>query len=310
MAELKNEFSWSKSREDCFHRCPRQYFFTYYGSWGGWDKRAPERTRAIYIYKQLQSRQQWIGATVHNCLRWVLATLRKKGAAPEEETALGNMAKRLQVDFQDSGEGLYWENPKDHCALLEHEYEDLEVSDEEWQQLTEKALHCVSAFYQSDVLKNLSALPGDHWLELEDLASFDVNGIKAWVQLDCAHRDGAGARIYDWKTGKADTAATREQLALYTLYAASRWKLAPEAIAAMEFNLATGETFEHHAAPADLDAARARVAESAAAMKALLDDPAGNVAREESFAMTDNERTCRHCNYRRVCPKFAASPNG
>ena len=111
MPDLKNEFSWSKSREDCFRRCPRQYFFTYYGSWGGWDKRAPERTRAIYIYKQLQSRQQWIGATVHNCLRWVLATLRNKGAVPQEETALGNMAKRLQLDFQDSGEGLYWENP-------------------------------------------------------------------------------------------------------------------------------------------------------------------------------------------------------
>ena len=304
MAELKNEFSWSKSREDCFRRCPRQYFFTYYGSWGGWDKRAPERTRAIYIYKQLQSRQQWIGATVHNCLRWVLATLRAKGAVPEEEKALGNMAKRLQVDFQDSGEGLYWENPKDHCALLEHEYEDLEVDDEEWQQLTEKALRCVSSFYHSDVLKTLAALPRDHWLELEDLASFDVDGIKAWVQLDCAHRDGAGARIYDWKTGKADTAATRDQLALYTLYAAKKWSLTPDAIAAKEFNLATGETFEHHASPADLDGARAHVAESATAMKALLDDPATNAAREEAFAMTDNERTCLHCNYRRVCPKF------
>ena len=40
------------------------------------------------------------------------------------------------------------------------------------------------------------------------------------------------------------------------------------------------------------------------AMKALLDDPATNAAREEKFAMTDNERTCRHCNFRRVCPKF------
>ena len=51
MTELTNEFSWSKSRDEIFQTCPRQYYFNYYGYWGGWQKDAPERIRQIYLLK-------------------------------------------------------------------------------------------------------------------------------------------------------------------------------------------------------------------------------------------------------------------
>lgn len=310
MAELKNEFSWSKSRAQCFEECPRQYYYRYYGSWGGWDSRADARTRTLYILKQLQSRQQWIGDVVHRCLHWVLATLRKSGAPPPEATALRHLVKRLDVDFQNSGEGLYWEKPKESCALLEHEYEDLDVSEEQWQEVFAKAAHCVHTFYESPVLAELAALPADRWLDLEELSSVSLDGVKVWVQLDFAHRDATGACIYDWKTGKADQQATREQLALYALYGAGRWKVQAADIRAVELNLATGERFEHRAEPADLETVRVRVAASAAAMKGLLEDAARNTAAEERFALTESDRPCRRCGFRRLCPRFAeaASP--
>jgi hypothetical protein len=49
MTELKNEFSWSKTRDEVFKNCPRQYWFAYYGYWNGWLENAPERTRQIHI---------------------------------------------------------------------------------------------------------------------------------------------------------------------------------------------------------------------------------------------------------------------
>lgn len=305
MADLKNEFSWSKSRAQCFEECPRQYWFRYYGSWGGWSPRADARTRAIYVLKQLQSRQMWVGDTVHKCLKWVLDTLRRTGEAPSEEVALRNTMKRLDVDFQNSGEGLYWDKPKDSCALIEHEYDELDVSEEVWKETFEKAAHCIHVFYGSDTFAEIRRLSKDQWLELEDLASVDVDGIKVWVQLDFARRDGDGARIYDWKTGRADQPATRDQLAVYALYGSGRWKLPPEGIACGELNLNTGELFQHRLEPGDIETARSRVAESAAAMRALLDDAEGNVASEDRFALTDNERLCRRCGFRRVCPRFA-----
>ena len=31
MTEIRNEFSWSKSRHENFQTCPRQYYLNYYG---------------------------------------------------------------------------------------------------------------------------------------------------------------------------------------------------------------------------------------------------------------------------------------
>jgi hypothetical protein len=52
MTELKNELSWSKTRDEIFRTCPRQYWFAYYGYWNGWHENAPERTRQIYILRK------------------------------------------------------------------------------------------------------------------------------------------------------------------------------------------------------------------------------------------------------------------
>ena len=41
MADLVNEFSWSRSRDHTFQDCRRKYFYHYYGAWGGWDASAP-----------------------------------------------------------------------------------------------------------------------------------------------------------------------------------------------------------------------------------------------------------------------------
>ncbi len=298
MAELKNDFSWSKSREETFRRCPRQYWFHYYGSWGGWDRRAPERTRTIYVLKQLESRQTWMGSTVHNCLRWVLNTWRQTGTPPAEEVTLAHLAKRLQSDYQNSGEGLYWDDPKKFTGLLEHEYDDRDVAEEIWRAVFEKAVACVSAFYHGEVFSHLQTVPRVDWLEIEDLQSFQLDGYKIWVQLDFAHRNGDGVVIYDWKTGRADATATREQLASYIFYAVEKWKAAPEHVLAREFNLAHQSLHESRLSLGELAATREAIKAAAMEMEKLHGAP------EDHFPYTDNERDCAHCNFTRVCPKF------
>jgi hypothetical protein len=303
MGELRNEFSWSKSRHDCFRACRRMYYFHYYGSWGGWDRRADPRTRTLYVLKQLQTRQQWRGQTVHKCLRWVLDTLRKGGEPPAEETALQATLRRMNVDFQASGEGLYWDEPKDHCALREHEYEE-EIADDVWQQLIQETAAMVSTFYQSEVFGKIRQAPREAWLELEELSSFLLAGVKVYVQLDFALREDDAIAIYDWKTGQADSASTREQLGGYILYANGRWAAPAENLVAREFNLARNEVFESRLDPGRLDEVRANIAGSAAEMKSLLDDPETNQASEPRFDLAEDEKPCRRCNFRRVCPRF------
>jgi CRISPR/Cas system-associated exonuclease Cas4 (RecB family) len=306
MGELKNEFSWSKSRAEMFEACPRQYYYHYYGSWGGWDAKADPKARTLYVLKQLMTRQQWLGSTVHNCLRWILTEIREKKVAPPEEKALHALGRRLQLDFRASGEGEYWENPKKARGLLEHEYDDLEVGDDVWSTLFEKALAMVANFYRSDIFQTLQHLAPDDWLEIEKLGSLNVDGVNVWVQIDCAFKACDDIQIVDWKTGKAEAEATRAQLMLYAMYAMNRWAAPAERIKTAEFNLTYGAWAAHRFTAEDFEALRTRITESASAMRALLDDPVQNIASEERFALAPSEKPCRQCPFRRVCPRWAA----
>jgi len=77
MTEIRNEFSWSKSRDEIFQTCPRQYYFNYYGYWGGWEKGSPERIRQIYLLKNLKNRFMWTGEKVHDCIKHTLKNLQR-----------------------------------------------------------------------------------------------------------------------------------------------------------------------------------------------------------------------------------------
>jgi hypothetical protein len=59
-----------------------------------------------------------------------------------------------------------------------------------------------------------------------------------------------------------------------------------------------------------IEHARSFVARSARDMKALLLDPAQNVARLEDFPMIDRPQVCRRCNFRRLCFPRAGEASG
>ena len=304
MAELKNEFSWSKSRDDAFRRCPRQYYYAYYGFWGGWEKRADPRVRTLYVLKNLVGRAMWAGQVVHKCIHWILDTLRRDGAAPALEDAVRNTLRRMNKDFQDSGEGLYWDDPKRIVGLREHEYEE-DVDDDEWQRVMEHAANCVTRFYESEVFSLLSKDSTDRWLALESLSSFRLEDVKVYVQPDFARKTDDGLTIYDWKTGKADKPSTREQLACYAFYATKQWSAAPTDVTTAELNLGTGTLIERKMTADDLKAAETTIRDSIQGMRALLDDVPTNLATEDHFPLATDEKPCRLCNFRCLCPRFA-----
>src|SRR5512146_2297450 len=76
MADLQNEFSWSKSRHEKFVECRRAYYYAYYGSWGGWEAAPGSPVRELYVLKKLSSRWQWAGSVVHDALKQMLSRAR------------------------------------------------------------------------------------------------------------------------------------------------------------------------------------------------------------------------------------------
>jgi len=300
VAELKNEFAWSKSRDDTLKTCPRQYYYQYYGSWGGWEATAPERIRQLYVLKQLKTRPMWAGERVHSCIERSLNNLRRGIALLSPDKAAEVTLAQMREDYRSSQQGTYWKRPKS-CALFEHEY-GVPVPREDWQRTAEDVRTCLHTFYTSEVFADLRAVPRDNWLQVEELDKFELDGVRIWAKIDCSHREGAAARIWDWKTGRSLAEASTLQLVCYSLHAHAKWGTAIENVLPAEFYLLVNRIQRYQVKAGDVEDARAYIHASVADMRSLLADVAANEPLAEgAFQKTDDARSCLRCNFIGPC---------
>ncbi len=300
MAELKNEFAWSQSRDDTLKKCPRQYYFQYYGSWGGWEATAPERTRQLYVLKQLRTRAMWAGERVHACIERSLNNVRRGIAVLSPDKIAEVTLSQMREDYRSSQQGNYWKKPKS-CALFEHEYS-LPVPRQEWQKTADDVRTCLHTFYTSELFAELRAVPRDAWLQVEELDKFDLDGIRVWAKIDCSFRQGAKVRIYDWKTGRSLAEASTLQLVCYCLHAQAKWGAAIENVVPAEFYLLVNRIQHYQVKSGDVEDARRYIRGSVADMHSLLADVAANEPLAEgAFEKTSNTASCLRCNFIGPC---------
>jgi hypothetical protein len=303
MSELKNEFTWSTKRGNVFEECRRRYWFEYYGGWGGWSPRADDRTRSIYVLKQLKGRQAWAGEHVHQAVADALHLIHAGLPADPEELA-GEVVRRMRAQFRESRDREYWSRPKKACGLVEHEF-DIPVSDAEWGALADHARACLMNFFASPVLAELRALDRANWLQVEEMERFQLEGVPVWVKMDLAYRAADGRlRIVDWKTGKLDPHPDPIQLTCYAIYASEKWKVEPERIETAVVNLGANESIVRQVDAALIATVRGRIRVSIEGMTKMLEGPREENAPlpESAFAVTDSTGVCRRCPFRKVCP--------
>jgi PD-(D/E)XK nuclease superfamily protein len=309
MADLSNEFSWSKSRHEKFADCRRAYFFTYYGSWGGWEAPAGSGVRELYVLKKLSSRWQWAGSVVHGALKQVLSRARVAGDLVPLDRVLARTRSRARAEWAGSREKSYWREASRIVGLLEHEYGE-PVADGDWKRLYEQVVEgSLRAFYGSAVLEEILATPRQDWLVVDELDAWDFEGTKIWVAVDFAYRGKDGrVHILDWKTGK-ERGVDHVQVGTYALYARQKWAVPDGGVAGGLVYLVGngapgGERVTVSADPATLEACRAEMRASIAGMKSALEDPARNLAREDAFPRQDDRESCRRCPFRRPCGRM------
>jgi hypothetical protein len=304
---VANEFSWSVSRHDTFQTCRRRYFYSYYAS-----QDDPE----IHRLKKLSALPLWAGSVVHETIEEILKT---RDALPSEaeQQAIVHAAvhSRLVSDWRQSEAGLPREmGPGGEPGplpfrLFEHEYA-TPVEAEDKKIVVGTVMRSLRNFFKSPVLAEALAVGRAQWLTVEDLVSFDVAGVPVFLRMDLAFRDAQGrVVIVDWKTGRGEGRFNEVQLAGYALYAARQgWVASPEEIQTELAYLTFPRYVRRKVDARKLDHARAFIEKSASRMKALLSDPALNLARRDAFEMIDRPSVCRRCNFRRLCfpPAVAA----
>jgi hypothetical protein len=300
MSEVRNEFSWSKSRNEIFQTCPRQYYFNYYAYWGGWEKEAPERTRQIYLLKNLKNRFMWSGEKVHDCVKHTLKNLQRGISVLNPDDIVSITLDKMRDEFRSSRERRYRRYPKT-CALFEHEYE-VDLSDDKWKKVAEDVERCVRNFYNSETFTMLKELPKENWLEIEDFSFFYLDGKKIWAVIDCSFRTEDGITIIDWKTGRTTTGDVSLQLSCYAMYGREKWGVKPENMRLIEYNLLSDQKAEFVVTEGEILNTRTYIKGSIADMQSLLVDVENNEPKDEAFfKKVEDDKIRDRCNFRKVC---------
>jgi hypothetical protein len=309
---IDNRFCWSKSRAETFQYCLRKYWWSYYGSWNGWEPQASPKAREAWLLKTLHSRWSWVGQVVHTFIERMLKHL-EMGGPEQGALGLGNGAldvaaevsaitQTMRSQFRESRDGCYRADPKRYVGLLEHEYAD-PVTGDEWRELHRRAVDSVERFLGSSVFARIRESSPTTWLGIERLDSFDFDGVPVWVALDFGLKTPSGAEVYDWKTGEERPETDRLQMLCYALYLEARERVPPGAVVCHVVNVRTGVERDWTPSPADLEEARGEMRRSIAEMRRRLRDDGDNVADMLAFPMTEDVTKCVTCAFRRLCAR-------
>ncbi len=300
MVEFKNEFSWSKSRDNIFKECNRKYFFNYYGYWNGWHSESEDRVKRIYYLKKLKTKELWVGTLVHEVIEFVL----KKFRVSEIITlghALAILEKKAESDFNISKLKEYTGFMSKAHKFFEDEY-GIEISADDKKKLLRKARLCVTNFFNSDIFMEIRRTKLEDWVTLEDFLSFDFQGTKIYLSIDFAMKVGDKIILFDWKTGEERLASFDLQLTLYSLYVIKKFGISTDKIETRIFNLTIDKIDNFIIDDEKIDEIKRYMQESISKMKKLLRDDSNNEAKEEDFEKNEGFR-CSRCNFKKVCDK-------
>lgn len=304
MADFKNEFSWSYSRDNLFKECKREYYYNYYGSWGGWEKnKADDITRTLYVLKNLQNRWQWKGSAVHDEIERILKELVSTGKAPTLDKSKARVTEIMRNDFRSSRDGLYWNKNgslRNEPGLYEHEYKP-QIPDQIWKRNYDEVILCLENFYESSLIEEISGLPKEVVCSIESMtgAYFSFNTALYYVKLDLAYSIEDTIKIYDWKTGSGE--ADDLQFLIYALYALEELDFDLDKISVTELNLFENYTKIHTFTPEQVDYATNYINNSIESMKGYLSNAEENEALMSNFPRTEDRKICELCKFQKIC---------
>lgn len=299
--------NWSFSRRGLLERCPRQYYYSYYGASDRFATDEPMkpmlmRLRAmdsiplrlgslahLTISTFLKHRQAGARADMPGLTRWAVGLLYKDAEYSEadpdgQNPPPGRYPPRLLREF----------NARDPQARQA-------VSDAA--EALRKALNTFAGAQKLGVFRTEGAKPG---ALVEYPFRISILGALVSGRVDLAFRRDGSWHIVDWKTGAADAGSDDSlQLAVYALWArdsvSSGFEPATCRIEVMKCFLGSGSIVRFDVSEAVLDRARVRIAQD---MERILEaHPYGVAANASAFSPCLQPRVCRQCSFQSVCPE-------
>lgn len=294
-------FLWSWSRHRQLERCPRAYWYNYYGARGGWRADAPPEVQEIHRLKKLAGRSQWLGQLVHEAVATVLRGIVWR--RPEDEGALRTRLLADAARAVDIARGRAPEPPGGPpVGFVEVEHGE-DPGDEVWDATLADLAARFDDLMVHPVLRRLRAVP-DRIVEVDRLRKVRLDGFRLYVAPDVLVADGHGGRvIVDWKTGRShDPELVAQQMAVYAWWVHHDDGIPIDRIKGLQANVPGAEHLTVCFEPRHLELTKQTVAESVARMQALLVAPDRDEAVAEAFEpLEPGAEACQSCRFRGPC---------
>lgn len=295
---LKDNLSWSLSRQSVFEECKRKYYYTYYGYWNGWRSDADPEVRKTYILKNMTNLKMFSGDVVHRVIEEVLRSLRY-GKTMELESAKERARKLLNQGWKQSKARRWTVDPKRNVNLFEHYYK-MVVTDEQIDKIRENVTLCLANFFGSEIFRELQSSDPRTWVKFDSMESFDLDGIKVFAVPDFAFEKDGRVRLFDWKSGNLHSSHEMQM----NCYALLMERKLSRPLPSLDFNifyLKSGDVVEITVTENDRKQMIHLIKSSFRDMISLLEDSSNNLARIDAFPMTDQARRCEMCFFRELC---------
>lgn len=300
-------FSWSTGRLKMLENCERRYYHYYYASHNGWLWNADDVQKETYLLKKLTNRYSLSGDIVHRTIKECIeSTIKNKYRVLSSDMSKEYTQKALD-DFNmhltmSKQYGPKWNTKIKGFQMMQEFYYNEDFDEKQQAYITDNITKCVSNFFMSETLKELSSnnveiIENDE----TELSSFNHSGITVYAKLDLFYKINNKYIIVDWKTGKEDE-SDYIQLLLYTKYATEKYGIDINDIVCRVEYLKTNTVKEFTFTEEDIEQTNYVILGSVSSMMELLDNPELNKAKSvENFSKCNDQEKCKNCNFRKVC---------
>ncbi len=317
---MKNDFSWSVSRDKQFEACKLQYYYARYGSWGGWEHDAPDKIKRLYMLKQLSNRWAWRGKLVHEGVEYTLKEYKAgRIQADVDFKSASDLVKQMwerthlimKNQFKASMAGRYRDAPKKITGLKEHENGE-DVPNDKWTTIMDEVKTSIYNLANMPAFQTILGAPGNI-VTIEEMKQSTVLGHKTFYIIDVLMKDKNGDyTVIDWKTSNSMTEMNEVQLGYYAYVLEKDYGVPTTKIKLVECNPAVKKEKVYRVTSDDMEKTKIFLEDSVAKMAeyVTLKDLKMNEAKPEGDFRPDGidkQGSCIWCNFTSVCDAFKAS---
>jgi len=292
--------SWSFSRMRMLQECPRKYFYNYYGYHNGWLADADEESKQIYRLKNLQAIDAFFGQIFHDTVKDVVRNNKKELMVSDSFRRLMN--RTIKLAYQESRSSLddWLAHPKWYCMIKEVYY-DGDILQEKKDAIAQKINITSHNLFSNKSFKELTE-NNVEIIELDELKSFEYNGITAYLKIDALYRSGTKYVLADWKTSAYDSVKDIDQLILYTWYANKVLGIELEDIEARLEYVQQDKVETYTFGEKELELIDKRLAIDIKLINKYLVNPDTNEPLPiKDFHQVKGSPLCKWCNFKELC---------